>query len=140
MSVRIVLVGVTDAQLRQSADTVPRGALVIEAAEGIQRQTFVSVDGSPAHIVHGAGMVCMGQNAEFYYCGRRLRLLPTGTYSVAGRLYDTTLPTFTSELRPFKELSDVLEQPTPIGVTVRAILDTYGPTGLVQLLNRQASA
>ncbi len=139
MSVKIVLVGVADVQLRQSADTVPYGALVIVAAEGVKRQTFVSVDGNPAHFVHGS-IVCMGQNAEFYYCGRRLRLLPTGTYSAEGRLYDTTPPIFKSELQPFRELSDVLEQPTPIGVTVRAILDTYGPTGLVQLLNRQKPA
>lgn len=143
MTVRIVLVGVTDEQLRKSADTVPRGALVVYAAEGTNRQTFVAVDGNPAHLVPGL-IVCMGKGAEFYYCGRRLRLLPTGTYQVDNtndaHLYGTALPTFTSGLQPFKELSEVLDKPTPIGVTVRAILDVYGPTGLVQLLHRQESA
>lgn len=139
MSVRIMLVGVADEQLRESADTVPRGALVIDAAEGADRQTFVAVDGNPAHLVPGL-IVCMGRGAEFYYCGRRLRLLPTGTYQLdterEGHLYSATLPSFKSGLQPFRELSEVLDKPTPIGVTVRAILDLYGPGGLVGLLGR----
>lgn len=136
MSIRITLVGVADEQLRRSAETVPHGALIISVVDGPRHQTFASMDRTLANLKPGL-IVCLGAGFEFFYCGRRLRLLPTSDYQVEGTLYDTVLPTFTSTAGPFE---NALEKPSHIGDTVRAILDAYGPEGLVQFLVKRTSA
>jgi hypothetical protein len=131
MTARILLVGVTtDQALKSGREVVPAGTLVIVVTDDNVCQTLVALSGSHRALKPGMS-IGLGENFEFYYCGRRLRLLPCSAYRIEGEIYGRMPIKIMPAWRPQDDRPDRLSQPGLIATTARAIMELYGPMGLI---------
>ena len=130
MTARILLVGMTTEAIKPGREYVPAGALVIVITDDNVCQTLVALSGSHRALKPGMS-IGLGENFEFYYCGRRLHLLPCSAYRIEGEVYGRTPITIVPAWRPQDDRPDHLSQPGLIATTARAIVELYGPMGLI---------
>jgi hypothetical protein len=130
---RILLVGITDQAVKVSEHIVPRGALVVVVTDDHVCQVLVSLKGSHKSLKPGMS-IGLGENLEFYYYGRRLRLLPSDSYRIDGEIYGRKPLSITPAWRPQDDRPDHLGQPARLATTARAIFELYGPLGLLACL------
>ncbi|MGF7228695.1 MAG: hypothetical protein ACQR33_01800 [Candidatus Saccharibacteria bacterium] len=122
-SPKIVLAGVTTDELAggDSVTVSLPGTLVVLVREGNFFQVFFDANANLRHLQPGMHL-CLGQDLTFYYCGRRVQLLPREAFASSGELYrlhplrivlkDASLhmPHYTSRLARMRDLLDGIRQ------------------------------